>query len=44
MMVHITKLHIVLLCLMIFHSTKSKNDLIFGSNTSKQLLQSTLFQ
>ena len=29
MMVHITKTHIIL-CLMIFHSTKSKNDMIFG--------------
>jgi len=42
MMVHITKTHIVL-CLMFFHSTKSKNDLIFGFSTSKQL-ENTLFQ
>jgi len=34
MMVHITKTHIVL-CLMIFHSTKSKHDLIFGFSTSQ---------
>jgi len=36
MMVHITKTHIVL-CLMIFHSTKSKNNPIFGFSSSKQL-------
>jgi len=42
MMVHMTKTHIVL-CLMIFHSTKSKNDLIFGFGISKQL-ENTLFQ
>jgi len=34
MMVHITKTHIII-CLMIIHSTNSKNDLIFGFNTSK---------
>jgi len=42
MMVHTTETHIVL-CLMIFHSTKSENDLIFGFSISKQL-ESTLFQ
>jgi len=42
MMVHITKTHIVL-CLMIFHSTKSKHNLIFGFSTSKQL-EMCLFQ
>ena len=40
-MVHITKTHIVL-CLMIFHSTKSKNDLIFRFSTLKQLSLSVI--
>jgi len=31
------------LCLMIFHPTKSKNDLVFEFSTSKQL-ENTLFQ
>jgi len=35
MMVHITK-HLFL-CLMIVHSTRRKNNLIFGFSTSKQL-------
>ena len=42
MMVHITKTHIIL-CVMIFHSTKSKNDLIFEFSISKQL-ENTFFQ
>jgi len=42
MMVQPTKTHIIL-CLMIFQSTKSKNDLIFGFITSKQL-ENSLFQ
>jgi len=42
MMVQVTKTHIVL-CLMMFQSTKMKNDLIFGFSTSKQL-ENTLFQ
>ncbi len=42
MMVQVTKTHIIL-SLMIFHSTKSKNDLIFRVSTSKQL-ENTLFQ
>jgi len=41
MMVQVTKTHIIL-CLMIFHSTKNKNDLIFGFSIPKQL-ESTLF-
>jgi len=36
MMVQVTKT-LIILCLMMFHSTKSKNDLIFGFSTSKQL-------
>ena len=36
MMVQVTKT-LIILCLMIFHSTKMKNDLIFGFSTSKQL-------
>jgi len=36
MMLQVTKIHIVL-CLMIFHSTKSKNDVLFGFSTSKKL-------
>ena len=42
MLVQVTKTHIIL-CLMIFHSTKMKNDLMFEFSTSKQL-ESTLFQ
>ena len=41
MMVQVTKTPIIL-CLMIFHSTKMKNYLIFGFSTSKQL-ENTLF-
>ena len=41
MMVRVTKTHIIL-CLMIFHSTRSKNELIFGFSTWKQL-ENTLF-
>jgi len=41
MMVHITKTLIVL-CLMIFHSTNIENDLIFRFSTSKQL-ENTLY-
>jgi len=41
-MIHITETNIIL-CLMIFHSTKSKNDLIFGFSTQKQL-ENTFFQ
>jgi len=37
MVVQVTKRHIIL-CWMIFHSTKSKNDLIIGFSTSKQLI------
>jgi len=36
MMVQVTKTHMIL-CWMIFHSTKCKNDLVFGHSTSKQL-------
>jgi len=42
MMVQVTKTHIIL-CLMIFHSSNSKNDLIFGFSILKQL-ENTLFQ
>jgi len=42
MMVQVTKT-LIILCLMMFHSTKMKNDLIFGFSTSKQL-ESTIFQ
>jgi len=41
-MAQVTKA-IIIYCLMIFPSTKSKNDLIFGLTTSKQL-EATLFQ
>ena len=41
MMVQVTKTHIIL-CLMVFHSIKMKNDLIFGFSTWKQL-ENTLF-
>ncbi len=42
MIVQVTKTPTIL-CLMIFHSTKSKNDLIFGLSPSKRL-KNTLFQ
>jgi len=42
MVVQVTKRRIIL-CWMMFHWTKMKNDLIFGFYTSKQL-ESTLFQ
>jgi len=34
---------LIILCLMMFHSIKMKNDLIFGFSTSKQL-ENTAFQ
>jgi len=36
MMVQVTKT-LTILCLMMFHSTKMKNDVLFGFSTSKQL-------
>jgi len=41
MMVQTTKT-LIILCLMIFHSIKSKNGLIFGFSTSSQL-ETTFF-
>jgi len=41
MMVQVTKTHI--LCWMIIHLTKIKNDLVFGFSTWKQL-EKTIFQ
>ena len=41
MMIQVTKT-LTILCLMMFHSTKTKNDLLFGFSTSKQL-ENTLF-
>jgi len=41
-MVQVTKT-LIIYCLKIFHSIKSKNDLIIRFTTSKQL-ESTLFQ
>jgi len=42
LMVQVTKTHTIL-CLIMFHSTKMKNDLTFGFSTSKQL-GNNLFQ
>jgi len=41
LMVQVTK-SLTILCLMMFHSAKMKNDLLFGFSTSKQL-ENTLF-